>query len=142
MYVSAEVLDAVAGPFAKTRDGKRLFEFRQTLDAFVEGGEFSIAEDPYVKPSDAMLARVDPVDAEIWDIRSIVPKPGIRALGGFVCRDKFIVLTWDWRENLDDRGTWSAEIERCIAAWRDLFGSMGPLKGASLDDYLTNFYAV
>jgi hypothetical protein len=46
MYVSLEILDDVKGPFAETRDGERLAEFRQTLDAFSENGEFSVAEDP------------------------------------------------------------------------------------------------
>ncbi len=142
MYVSREILEAVIGPFAENRDGERLSEFRQTLDSFLEGGEFSVAEDPHCKPSDAMIARIDPVTSEIWDIRSVAPSPGIRALGGFAKKDTFITLTWNYRENLDGPGEWSAEIERCISAWCDLFGSIPPFHGATLHDYLSNFYAV
>src|SRR5215471_4115576 len=56
MYVSLEVFHDVVGPFADDYDGQRLVEFRQTLDAFLEGGIFSVAEDPHIKPSDAMFA--------------------------------------------------------------------------------------
>jgi hypothetical protein len=142
MYVSAEILDSVTPPFAENRDGERLAEFRQTLDAFSEGGEFSVAEDPYSKPSDAMLARVDPVEANIWDIRSIAPSPGIRCLGGFASQDTFVALTWEYRENFDDGADkWTAEITRCRSIWRDLFGTCEPFKGA-LDECLTNYYTV
>src|SRR5262245_27946994 len=82
MYVSQEIFYHVVGPFTDDHDGERLAELRQTLDAFLEGAEFSVAEDPYTKPSDAMLARVAPMSAEIWDIRVIAPNPGIRVLGG------------------------------------------------------------
>jgi hypothetical protein len=142
MYVSQDIFYAVAGPFTDDHEGERLAEFRQTLDAFLEGAEFSVAEDPYVKPSDAMLPRVAPVSAEIWDIRVIAPNPGIRVLGGFSKLDTFVALTWDYRENLDGPRLWNDEIDRCRKAWRDLFGTKQPLKGKSLDDYLTNFYAV
>lgn len=142
MYVSTEVLGAVTPPFAEDRDGQRLSELRQTLDSFLEGGEFSVAKDPYSKPSDAMLARVDPPELEIWDIRSVAPIPGIRVFGSFLELDTFVALTWDYRENLDEPSAWDAEILRCAEEWKLRFGNMTPLKGASLDEYLTNYYAV
>jgi hypothetical protein len=141
IYVSTEILHDVSPPFADTRDGQRLVEFRQTLDAFVEGAEFSVADDPDTKPTDAMLARVHPVNAHIWDIRSIAPRPGIRALGGFLARDEFVALTWDYRENLDGPGKWDEEIARCQSIWRELFGDVEPFDGAS-HECLTNFYPV
>jgi hypothetical protein len=142
LYVSTEILEAVTPPFAETGDGERMAEFRQTLDAFLENGAFSVAEDPHDKPSDAMLARVHPTDAEFWDIRSIAPRPGIRCLGAFIAKDAFVALAWTYRENLDEPGAWAVEIERCIIHWRELFGTQQPLKGATLDEYLTNYYAV
>jgi len=140
MYVAKEIWDVVNPPYADNSDGVMHAEFRQTLDAFLEGAEFSVAENPYVKPADAMIARVNPLKAELWDIRSIIPHPGIRALGGFWRQDTFVALTWDYRENLDER--WDAEIERCQRCWREMFDSKGPLKGETLDEYLTNFYPV
>lgn len=90
-----------------------------------------------------MLARVHPVSDEIWDMRSTDPNPGIRGLGAFGGKDFFIVLVWDYRENFDeDPDHWEAEIERCKAKWNELFGSIPRFKGASLDEYISNYLAV
>jgi hypothetical protein len=142
MFVSTEILDDVSPPFAESREGLRLSEFRELLDAFLEGGEFSVADNPDTKPSDAMLARVHPVADDLFDFRSVAPRPGIRAIGGFSERNTFVALTWDWRENLDPPGAWTAEINRCRAAWQALFGTKPPFHGATLDAYLSNFIAV
>jgi hypothetical protein len=148
VYVSAEIYGDVMGPFKDAQDthfhndSYRLSQFRAYLDSFSEHGEISVAEDPYSKPSDAMLARVDPVEDEFWDMRSVSPKPGIRALGGFVAQDEFVALTWNFREVLDPPGAWKAEIDRCRAEWVKLFGACKPFSGETLDAYLTNFYPV
>jgi hypothetical protein len=142
VFVSDEIIQAVVPPFAEDRDGFRLSQFRQFLDAFLEGGEFSVADNPDTKPSDAMIARVHPVGDHFFDMRSIAPKPGIRALGGFSEKDTFVALTWNWRESLDEPGAWAAEVGRCRAAWRELFAEKKPFHGANLDDYLSNFIAV
>jgi hypothetical protein len=137
IYASEEVMMAVADPFGGDGEAAdHLSEFRQTMDAFLEGGEFSVSEDPYNKPSDAMLARVDPVEDEIWDIRSITPHPGIRCLGAFHSKDRFIALTWDYRVNIVD---WKAEIQSCKDLWRDIFGAVKPLSASKVDDYLCNY---
>ncbi len=84
MLVSREILDDVSPPFASNREGRRVAEFREYLDAFTEGAELSVAEHPHNKCNYAMMARVEPVADNIWDIRSTAPKPGIRALGAFI----------------------------------------------------------
>lgn len=133
MYVVPEIWDAVSNPA-----DVELVEFRAQLDAFVEGGFFTVAEDPFTKPSDAMLARVHPVENEIWDLRSVVPHPGIRCLGAFWQQDAFIALAYNYRENM----RWQKDIASCRSTWAKLFGGTPPLKGVSLDDYLTCFDAV
>lgn len=139
MYVSTELHDDVTGSHRSVRDQKRFAEVRATLDAFSEGAEFSVSEDPYAKPSHTMLARVDAGAAEIWDIRVIAPRPGIRVFGCFAARDTFVALTWNFRENLDGPEGWDEEIEDFKRAWRELFGATEPFKGRSLDEYLTTF---
>lgn len=84
------------------------------------------------------MARVHPVTDEIWDIRSVDPKPGIRTLGSFAEKDTFIALTWEYRENLESSRDWENEIARAKEAWKKLFGSVPPFKGANLDEYLSN----
>jgi len=142
MIISTEVSAAVTPPFADTDEGLRLAEFRQLLDAFSEGGQISVAEDPHEKPPDAMLARVDPIPEEFWSIRVTHPEEsaGIRCLGAFADTDKFIALTWDYRETIGIE--FDQEVAAVRAAWRDLFGSEEPFSGDRLDEYLTNFYPV
>ncbi len=140
VYVAKEIWDVVNPPYAESKEGEMHAEFRQMLDAFLEGGEFSVAQDPFLKASDAMMARVHPVDAELWDFRVIHPCPGIRALGGFWSLDAFVVLTWDYRENFDSH--WDEQVARCQDLWREMFGFRVPHKGNKLDEYLTHFYPV
>jgi len=141
MIVSPDILAVVTPPFSDTEHGRRLGEFRAWLDNFLEGGEVSVAEDPQQKPPDAMLARVTPVEDEFWSVRVTEPEDtaGIRSLGGFGAKDKFICLIWDFREGIP---VFDDEVDAARDAWRDLFGSRGPMSGESLDEYLTNYRAV
>lgn len=144
MIVSKEVSEAVTPPWPENYEALRRSGFRGELDAFTQGDEFSVAEDPFKKPGHTMLARVHPVSDEIWDVRSTDPNPGIRGLGAFGGKDFFIALTWNYRENFKDEDAdyWTDEIERCKAKWSELFGSVPRFKGASLDEYISNYYAV
>ncbi len=73
IVVTREVLHAVDGIFPDNYDGIRLSDFRETLDAFTIGEEISVGENPFKKPSNCFLARVDPVVLEpvpeIWTRR-------------------------------------------------------------------------
>jgi hypothetical protein len=144
MIVSADILTVVTPPFADTVDGGRLGEFRAWLDNFLEGGELTVAENPDTKPPDTMLARVHPVDLDLWSIRVTLPEetPGIRSLGAFAGKDKFVALTWDRREDIED---FDCEIEAATERWTDYFERDAPcarFTGESLDEYLTNYRAV
>jgi hypothetical protein len=140
MIVTPEVLSVVSPPFADTFEGTRFAEFRAWLDAFMEGAEISVAEDPDGKPPEAMFARVHPTHAELWSIRVTEPKrsPGIRCFGAFHGQDTFIALTYDLREAIDD---FDNAVDDAIQMWSDYFGSEAPFSGDSLDEYLTNYFA-
>ena len=142
LFVSDDVRDAVMSPWPDNRDGLRLSGFRGDLDAFTAGDVFSVSEDPFRKHGNAMLARVDPVSDEVWDFRSTDPRPGIRCFGAFGGKDFFIALTWDYRENLDEPSDWVDEIENCKRKWSELFGALPRFRGDSLDEYISNYYAV
>jgi hypothetical protein len=137
LFVSQEIIDGLEQPYPSAK-AHRLTEFREFLDAFLEGGLISVAEDPDLKPEYAMLARVHPVDEEFWDFRITAPKPGIRALGAFSEFDTFVLLTWEYREAIP---SFNAEVERCKAEWREMFTER-PYRGANLNAYLSNHYAV
>jgi hypothetical protein len=145
MYVSAEILKVVTPPFASDdRESMQLADFRQFLDAFSERCRLTVAENPYVKPGWALMARIDPVNDEFFDLRVITPAENepqsIRAFGGFADIDAFVALTWNYRDSIGDN--FNAEVDRCRNAWRELFGEIRPHHGATLDDYLTHYRAV
>lgn len=142
VFVSDEVRDIVTPPWNERWEGLRHSEFRATLDAFTQGETVSVAENPFDKPCDTFLARVDPVADEIWDIRTVEPGQGIRCLGAFGDKNFFIALTWNYRENMSGRDGWRDEIEDCKSEWEKLFSPIPRFQGASLDEYLSEFYAV
>ncbi len=139
MFVGAEVYEIVTPPFPENTDGYRFGRLRADLDAFTEGRVISIAEDPYKKPNSTYLARTDPIEHEIWDIRSRDPKPAIRVLGAFSEPDMFVALVWAFRESLGGPRSreWRDLIERCKAEWRKLFPTYQPHKGDSPRDYVS-----
>jgi hypothetical protein len=141
IYVSRDVFDAIDGAMGDSDRDARLAEFRAWLEGFVENCELSVAEDPDRKPADTMLARVKPVNDEFWSIRVTDEgqSPGIRALGAFVDKDKFLALIWSYREQIEN---FDEEVDLVRDEWRRIFGSESPHKGAHLSDYLSNFIAV
>lgn len=141
VFVSADISAATMPPFPDTEVGQRLAELRAWLDGFLELAEITVAEDPDHKPPDVMFARVHPVKAQFWSIRVTLPEesPGIRAIGAFAGKDKFVALTWDYREKMVD---FDGDVELAMKYWADLFGSQEPFRGDNLDAYLTNYRPV
>jgi hypothetical protein len=143
VFVSAEVLDIVVGPWSGTWEGQRYARLRGLLDSFTEGDFITIAEDPFDKEATAILARVHPVQAEVWDFRCLDPIPGIRVFGCFAETDAFVALTWDYRENIEDASYWEEQVSRCREEWQKLFGGLAPHHAQELDEYVSyNFRAV
>jgi hypothetical protein len=134
MFVSKEVYGIVRPPFTNDGEGRCHARLRALLDGFVQGEDISVSEDPRNKPTDTILARTDPISAEVWDFRCFDPHPGIRLFGRFSELDHFIALTWDYRENVD----WNREIARCQDTWRDLFGGLDPLIRRNIDGYVSS----
>jgi hypothetical protein len=141
LYLSEEVADGLFTQATEDQDGIRRARAQAVLEDFVDGGFLTVAEDPFDKDRKAIMARVDPVNLEIFDFRCLDPEPGIRVLGCFVDIDEFVALTWDYREEFD--GRWPEQVKRCSESWKEIFGSALPHKGAQLDAYLSyNFEAV
>jgi hypothetical protein len=139
LWVSSDVLAAITPPYsrAKNRPERELLrEFREFLDAFLEHGHVSVAQNPDDKPEYAMVARVKPVEREFWDFRVTAPRPGIRAFGAFADFNTFVVLTWEYRDQIAD---FDDEVRNCIETWCDLFGNIPPFKKATLDEYLSEY---
>ncbi len=143
VFVSEELREIVWNNFPETREGRRHSRLRAFFDGFTEGGQFSMALDPFKKPGTTMIARVHPVELEVFDFRCLDPKPGIRALGCFAEIDVFVALTWDYRENFAGRDDWRDQVNDCVGKWKELFGSLPPHKGNRVNDYISyNVYSV
>ena len=141
MFVTPEIYAVAKPPFADTLKGERHAEVASYLDAFSELNEISVFEGSGPKPWGVMLARVMPPEDEFWSMRITDPEDtaGIRILGGFCGLDAFVGLTFEYRE-LIPPGEFSDEVGVLRETWADYFGTTPPHSGASLDDYLTNYY--
>lgn len=139
LFVSQEVSQVVMPPWETSVEGLRFSLLRAHLDVFTGGGLISVASNPFTKPKATYMARIDPPEDEVWDIRSIDPSPAIRVLGCFAETDLFIALTWAYRKDLGGPGSkeWRDFRERCKAMWRALFPAYQPLKGAAISDYVS-----
>jgi len=145
MLISVDLQNTLDGPWKTAAEERRFGRLRGDLDAFVEGRRISVANHPYEKNRTAYIARVDPVEAEVWDIRSIDPSPSIRVLGCFIETDLFVALAWAYRKDLDGPGgpLWKAFIKRAQHEWRRLFLTYIPYSGSEISDYISeNFFAV
>lgn len=138
---------AVCPPWPENHDGTRRLRFRADLDAFTRHDEISVSEHPFEKPWDTHLARIHPVEKEVWDIRSLEP-PGTRCFGRFGGQNLFVALTWAYREDVESGDDWcrdddwGAEIRKFEKEWERLFKGIPLFRGDTLDDYLTNYFAV
>jgi hypothetical protein len=109
------------------------------LDYFMDGRRLDLrplgSVDEY-----AHMAVLEPVRNEIWEIRSIDPKPSIRLFGSFASRNHFIVLTWARRKELGGRYSkeWRAVIQEFKEEWQSYFGALRPITGSYPDAYLSN----
>jgi hypothetical protein len=100
LFVSEELGQIVLPPWDASPKGLRFSQLRAQLDTFTAGGLISVAQEPFTKPKATYMARVDPAADEVWDIRSVDPRPAIRVLGCFAETDLFVALTWEYRKNL------------------------------------------
>ncbi len=84
------------------------------------------------------MAQLEPWTDEVWEIRSIDPKPSIRIFGSFTEKDAFVGLTWSFRKDLDGYGgpKWQRAIQIYKTEWRNFF-DCAPMSGEYPYDYLS-----
>ncbi len=95
---------------------------------FVEGG--------YVNWG--LMKWLDPKKQEVWELRSVRPKPSIRVFGRFAEPNVFIGTNLAYRGNL--KAKWSTEfwnaIFECEKIWKS-FTKNNPFSGEKYTDYIT-----
>lgn len=141
MLASREVTDAFKLEDGSQLDPVRAARLRADLDAFVEGEHVTVAHRPDEKHTSAYMARLKPVERELWCIRSRDPKPGVRVLGRFAEKDCFIALAWAIRKDLQTHAHWSAFAIRAEQTWDDLFPNERPHRGETTGEYLSSAFS-
>jgi hypothetical protein len=140
--VLEDLRNLISPPWEDSWEAERHVNLRDFLDGFTLGNYWTISEEPYSKPGHVMLARVDPVEEQVWDFRCLHPPDGMRALGCLRGTDQFLVLEWYYRENLETSRDWLDAVARCKTTWRELFDDLPPHSGGSIHDYVSDNFRI
>lgn len=144
LYAAPEIMGLLEGPWQSLAWEMRCNALRADLERFTDGQDMlPIAAKPF-KGKTSYLKRLDPPRREVWEIRSLDPKPGIRVLGRFASKDVFVALAWYERAPLLGPGSreWRDAVIDCKTKWDNLFGPYQPISEASFHDYLSNIFLV
>jgi hypothetical protein len=139
IYASGLIRTLLSGVGLNTREKIRAAELQADLDYFIDGNRINLR--PLMSVEEyAQMALLEPPSAEVWEIRSVDPKPAIRIFGSFAARNVFVALTWVWRKELSGRYAkdWRAAIQEFNEEWESYFGSVRPITGSYPDAYLSN----
>jgi hypothetical protein len=138
MFASRDVNRLISGPWADVTEEYRCGRLWAATDMFVTGALITMAlDDPYKKPKTTYMARLDPPRDEVWEVRVLDPKPGIRVFGRFAECDAFVALTWAPREALPNSQEWRDAREGCKVEWRKLFPTYNAVTGDSVNEYVS-----
>jgi hypothetical protein len=145
-YASQSVSDLILGMSGgKGQSFKnRAYELRAEIDHFIDGKLITARPDNEMNKR-GWLARLEPTPNEIWEIRSLTPKPSIRILGSIAKKNVFVGLTWAWRKDLGAKESpeWEETIDIFKAEWLLRFGTLRPMSSGDYPhDYLTNIRLV
>jgi hypothetical protein len=145
VLMSQEINAIVCGPWPDGPMGARCARLRGDLENFITAEFITVCLKPF-KARDEQIGRLDA--DEVWDLRSQEPKPGLRILFRFAEKDVLVAFTclprsvpvpWLLRLPLlgQESREWRNAILECKREWNLLFPAYQPLKGSTVDDYLT-----
>jgi hypothetical protein len=150
LWVSPEIWNLINGPWTTREQETRCAALRADVEAFISGAVVTICSRPY-EARDAFLGYLNSESGGVWDLRSRDPRPGIRLLGQFVGRNKFVALIPASRSrkipyiqrgplNDGDSPEWREAIKECEGLFRRLFYPMEAIKGGVIGDVLNEPY--
>lgn len=113
----------------------RVGQLLNTLDTFLGNGLITVGRR---NDKHAYMKQMEKVE-EVWEIRSVDPKPSIRVFGRFAERDVFVATNKGFRKPLGAFG--SPEFKRamttCTQEWRRCFQTWPVHTGDTVHDYLS-----
>jgi hypothetical protein len=141
-YATDIVNRLLVGPWVDQQEEERANELRYQVDRFLDG------ERIWVRPdcddgTDASFARLKPPADEVWEMRSLKPKPSLRIFGRFIARDRFVAMNWAKRIDLGAATSqeWVDAIQLFHAQWQRYFATCpphSPQAGSFPNGYLSN----
>jgi len=132
VFVSPDLHQKLLGPWTDDDlDESRWIELRADIDTFISGGRVSVGPHGY-------LSHLKPYE-EVWEIRSINPRPSVRVFCRFADTDTLIAHTVRARKPLAGEKSieWGQAIRDCKATWRALFPAYNPHFGDSISAYIS-----
>lgn len=114
----------------------RAAELLATFDTFLGGRLVTIGGR---NDKHAYMKLLEPEQEEVWEIRSIDPKPSIRVFGRFAAKDVFVATNMGFRSGLGGFGSieFRAAMTHCKREWSRCFYTWPPHKGKSVHDYIS-----
>ncbi len=149
VLMSMEINLMVNGPWSDGPMGNRCAILRAELENFVSGEPITVCWNPFRANDTHQMGRLDKVEDEIWDYRSVHPSPGLRIFCRFAEKDVLVALTCSprsvqvsWLSRLPllrgSSSEWKIAKRECRAEWAKLFPAYSPMTGENVNDYITN----
>ncbi|MCL4679185.1 MAG: hypothetical protein KJ017_11410 [Alphaproteobacteria bacterium] len=140
IFVTREIHGMLNGPWKNELEENQWNTVASTMDSFVAGRLMSLADNEKPNKNRHKLARLEPKEDGLWEIRATDPRPGVRIVGYFVKKDVFIALTWATRLFLGsvDSLQWRWIMIKSKREWKKLFLEYTPLTGGGPNDYVSN----
>jgi hypothetical protein len=147
VLLSREVRELLEVDLEEGEKANRRSRLLATLHNIVAGRRLVVCMTPF-NAHVAIIGRLDPVEDAIWDIRC-QEKPALRVFCRFVerdvlfaatCRPRSIKVDWLGWLPLGDRNSkeWRLGMEATKKEWAKFFPAYSPVRGESLDVYLSN----
>lgn len=115
----------------------RTAELFNTFDTFLGGRMITVGTR---NDRDAYMKILEPEADEVWEIRSVDPKPSIRVFGRFARQDVFVATNKGMRTELGGFGSKEFRdcMTRCTTEWRKCFQTWRPHTGSRINDYISD----
>lgn len=138
LYVTAELLEEIE---TNDRDEYRMGQLHRDFDFFCQSPRLTVGRG---RKTECFMKPLEPVDDEVWELRSRDPEPQVRVFGRFAAPDTFIATHAAFRDDLGDvswsrweGNNWPTEIQKCKSRWTVLLPSQVPFSGGSIHAYIT-----
>ena len=135
LFLATDVLPITQTEFwADDENGALYQEAYAKLEGYARHDHIWFALNPRKKHRSAGFARVHPIERGAISIRAWIGREHIRMFGCFAEMDWLVVLSWYFRDNVDDFGERARD---CRERWDRLFAPLTPLIRGSTHDYLS-----